>query len=61
MKYTVSIAVDGRIDIDVEADSFEQAKDKAIDAFRDADLAQMEVVGGQAVNAEAETGEFRDY
>lgn len=61
MKYTVSIAVDGRIDIDVEADSFEQAKDKAIDAFRDADLTEMEVVGGQAVNAEDETGEFRDY
>lgn len=61
MKYTVSIAVDGRIDIDVEADSFEQAKDKAIDAFRDADITEMEVVGGQAVNAESETGEFQDY
>ena len=26
MKYTVSVAVDSRIDIDVEASSFEEAK-----------------------------------
>lgn len=61
MKYTVSIAVDGRIDVEVEADSFEDAKDKAIEAFRDVDLSKMEVVGGEAVNAEDENGEFKDY
>lgn len=28
MKYTVSVAIDGRIDVNVEADSFEDAKSK---------------------------------
>lgn len=61
MKYTVSIAVNGRIDVVVDANSFESAKDKAIDAFRDADLTKMEIVGGGAVNAEDENGNFVDY
>lgn len=30
MKYTVSVAIDGRIDVNVEADSFEDAKSKNI-------------------------------
>lgn len=29
MKYMVSVAIDGRIDVEVEANSFEEAKERA--------------------------------
>ena len=58
-KYTVSVAIDGRIDINVEADSFEDAKSKI--SLIDIDLRNMECVGFRAVNAEDENGVFEDY
>lgn len=61
MKYTVSIAVDGRIDVEVSANSFETAKEKALEEFMFSDLKTMEIIGTQAVNAEDENGEFIDY
>jgi len=61
MKYTVSIAVDGRLDIEVEADSFSDAKAKALVKFGYVDLEKMDVVNYDAVNAESETGEFEDF
>ena len=59
--YIVSIGVDGRLDIQVEAASFEDAKEKAMDAFMDADITKMEIVSRWPVNAEAEDGTFCDY
>ena len=61
MKYVVSIAVDGRIDVEVEASSFEEAQSRALDEFANADLTEMEVVGRKAVNAEDVDGNFRDF
>ncbi len=56
MKYTVSISVDGRIDIEVDADSTEEARAKALEAFSTTDLSKMEIVGRDAVNCSDEEG-----
>lgn len=56
MKYTVHMAVDGRIDLEVEAENPDAAYDKALAAFGDADLSQMEVVEGRPVCCEDGTG-----
>ena len=61
MRYNVSVAVDGRLDIDVYAKSFEDAKEKAMGEFASADLTGMEVIGAHPVNAEAADGTFKDY
>lgn len=61
MKYTVSVAIDGRIDVEVEADSFEQAKYKAILEVGSANLNTMEFISLNPVNAEDENGDFVDY
>ena len=49
MKYIVSMAVDGRIDVEVEAADVNEAKKKAYGAFGDADLSNMDIVGADAV------------
>jgi hypothetical protein len=61
MKYTVSVAIDGRIDVEVEADSFERAKYKAILEVGGANLNTMEFISLNPVNAEDENGDFVDY
>ena len=61
MRYHVSIAVDGRIDIPVDANSPEEARKKAMDEFATADLSEMEVVGTNAVNAEDANGNLTDF
>lgn len=62
MKYSVSIAVDGRIDIDVEASDPSEAREKALEAFATADLAGMTIVGTDAVNCSDADGELvMDY
>lgn len=61
MKYTVSIAVDGRIDVEVEANSFEDAKEKACAEVYDLDFGNLEWIEWNAVNAEDENGVFKDY
>lgn len=61
MKYTVSVAIDGRIDVEVEADSFEEAKENARYEFGNCDWNMMELVDAHAVNAEDENGVFVDY
>ena len=61
MKYIVSVAIDARIDVEVEADSFEEARSKAkIEAAYD-DWNNLSYVSFDAVNAEREDGEFKDY
>lgn len=62
MKYTVSMAVDGRIDVEVEADTPEEAFKKADEAFATADLTNMEIVGRNPVNCSDEDGNLvKDY
>lgn len=62
MKYTVSIAVDGRIDIDVDANDKDEAREKALEAFATADLSKMEIVGRDAVNcSDADGNLIADY
>ena len=61
MKYTVSIAVDGRVDVAVEANSFDEAKQKACMEVCDIDFGELESIDWYAVNAEDENGNFKDY
>ena len=61
MKYYVSIAVDGRVCIEVEADNFNEARDKANDTLCEINLGQLECIEWHAVNAEDENGKFVDY
>ena len=62
MKYTVSIAIDGRLDIEVEAADPIEAREKAEYEFLDADISKMEIVGTNAVNCSDEDGNIvKDY
>lgn len=60
-EYTVSVKVDGRVDIRVVATSFEEAFKKADYDFPMADLSEMEIVDTCLVKAEREDGKFEDY
>ena len=60
-KYMVSIAVNGRVDVEVEADNFEEAKKKACAEVCDLDFGSLECIDWHAVNAENEHGVFKDY
>lgn len=64
MKYTVSIAVDGRIDVEVDlpADaSMDEIRQKATEGFASADLSNMDVIGTSPVNVTDENDEIRDF
>lgn len=61
MKYIVSVAIDGRIDVEVEAKNFEEARQLAVYRAGDTDWNMMELVSCNAVNAEDENGTFVDY
>ena len=58
MKYMVHMAVDGRIDLEVEAENPDAVYIEALAAFENADLSRMEVVDGKPVHCEDETGEI---
>lgn len=58
-KYTVSLAVDGRVDVEVEATSFEDAFLRARGSTYDPTT--VEVIDLKPVNATNEKGEMRDY
>ena len=58
-KYTVSLSLDCRVDVEVEADSFEEAFRKADKAGYDWN--KVEVVGFDPVNATDENGNMEDY
>lgn len=58
-KYVVCMAVDGRIDLEIEADDPDDAYVKAMSAFGSADLSRMEVVDGGPVSCkDDETGKI---
>lgn len=61
MKYTVSMKVDGRIDVDVEANSTAEAFELAKSEFMEADLSKMECVDAEPVNCYDEQGNITDY
>lgn len=65
MKYTVSMAVDGRIDIEVEAENPDEAREKAIEKFQTSDInfnKDMEIVDTNPVNCSDEDGNLvKDY
>ena len=58
-KYTVSLSLDCRIDVEVEANSFEEAFRKADKA--EYDWNKVEVVGDKPVNATDANGNMEDY
>lgn len=61
-KYIVHMAVDGRIDLEVEASDPAAAYAEALNAFETADLSRMEVVSRMPIHCEDETGEIvREY
>ena len=57
--YIVSLAVDGRVEVEVEADSFKDAFEKARNAPYDPE--DVEVVDLKPVNATDEHGTMEDY
>lgn len=63
VEYTVSIAIDGRLDVTVRAPrgDFEKAKKLACDEICDVDFGALECIEWNAVNAEDEFGELHDY
>lgn len=61
MKYIVSVAIDGRIDVEIDANSFEEARQLAVYEVGNADWNMMELVSCNSVNAEDENGKFVDY
>lgn len=57
MKYTVSMAVDGRVDVEVEAENPDEAREKAIEKFQTSDIdfnKDMEIVDTNPVNCSDE-------
>lgn len=58
-KYTVSLALDCRVDVEVEADSFAEAFEKS--RLEQYDWNKVEVVGDKLVNATDENGNMEDY
>lgn len=61
-KYNVSMKVDLRFDVEVEADSFEEAFEKAKQDISDVDVnCFSDWIDSEPVNAEREDGAFEDY
>lgn len=58
-KYTVSLKLDCRVDVEVEADSFAEAFEKA--KSKTYDWNKIEVVEDKPVNAIDENGNMEDY
>ena len=61
MKYIVSVAIDGRMDVEVEAGSIREAREKALFAAADADFNAIDFISLNAVNVTDEEGNLTDY
>ena len=59
MKYTVSLKLECRVDVEVEADSFDEAFKKA--EFAVYDWNEVEVVDDEIVSATNARGEMKEY
>ena len=63
MKYYVSMKVDGRMTVEVDADNAQEAFDKAIEEWQTGDFdfnKNMEIVDSFPVNCEDENGNLTD-
>jgi len=61
-RFIVHMAVDGRIDLEVEAENPEAAYIEAVDAFENANLSKMEVISARPIHCEDDTGFIvKDY
>ena len=58
-KFTVSMKVDGRVDVAVEADNFKEAFEKAKNVIFNPN--DIEVIDYNPVNATDESGELKEY
>ena len=61
MRYYVTMAIEGRFTCGVEANGLDEAKEKAIEEYYDADFGVLECIEAQVVNAEDENGNLHDY
>ena len=59
MEYTVSMKVDGRVDVTVEASSFKEALEKARNVRYEPN--QIEIIESKPVNATDENGNMENY
>ena len=60
-KYTISVKLEYRVYVDVEATSFDEAFEKARDAANDVSFDDHELVEEEPVHAEREDGKEADY
>lgn len=58
MKYYVTYRIEARYVAEVEADSLEEAMDKAESEYIDADFGEAEDIGGHEVLVEDEKGNY---
>ena len=58
MKYYVTFKVEARYVAEVEANSLEEAKDKADSSFFDTDFGEAEDINGEAIIVENEDGDY---
>ena len=58
MNYYVKFKIDARFVADIEADSIEEAKQKATIAYQNADFGEAEDIDGEIIIIEDENGNF---
>ena len=61
MKYYVTLAVDTRINIEVEANNLEEAETKAQEEFMEVDIGDLNYADSFVVSVEDENGIFVEY
>lgn len=61
MKYYVTLAVDTRINIEVEANNLEEAEVKAQEEFMEVDIGDLNYADSFVVSVEDESGVFVEY
>lgn len=61
MKYYVTLAVDTRINIEVEANNLEEAEVKAQEEFMEVDIGDLDYADSFVVSVEDENGVFVEY
>ena len=61
MKYYVTYKIDARFIAEVDADNFDHALEKAVDAFVDADFGVAKEVNGEAIIVVDEDNNLWEY
>lgn len=61
MKYYVTLAVDTRINIEVEANNLEEAEAKAQEEFMEVDIGDLNYADSFVVSVEDENGVFVEH